>query len=225
MRCKLAMSLDGRTAMASGESQWITAPTARRDVQKLRARSDVIMTGIGTILADNPYLNLREAELGEVPRTQPTRVVVDSQLRMDEGARMLGIDGETWIFTASRKVDEHERLRSAGAKVFVVPEEHGSVSLKTMMLELGKMEVNEILVEAGATLNGALLRAELIDELVIYMAPILMGDSAKGLFELPGLGKMSQRKYLNIKDIRAIGLDWRIICQPRYNVPPAASQA
>lgn len=207
VRCKLAMSVDGRTAMASGESKWITSDAAREDVQRLRASSAAILTGIGTVLADDPALTVRVA--GAV--RQPLRVVVDSQLRMPPQARLLKEPGHTLIVTTSPDRVSSEKLVCNNVTVNVQSARQGRVNLALLMQTLAvDHEINEVLVEAGPTLNGALLNAGLIDEVIIYMAPHLMGDAARGLFHLPELHQMSQRIALDIQDIRAVGCDWRI---------------
>jgi diaminohydroxyphosphoribosylaminopyrimidine deaminase/5-amino-6-(5-phosphoribosylamino)uracil reductase len=208
VRCKLAMSLDGRTAMASGESRWVSGAAARCDVHRLRARSSAVLTGIDTVLADNPSLNVRLEEAGE-PR-QPLRVVLDSQLRMPAGARMLGLPGATRILTVAADAQKAAALAHGETAVVTLPGQNGRLDLAAVMRYLGEQHMNEIHVEAGSTLCGALLQAGLVDELVIYLAPHLMGDAARGLFHLPGLERMEQRVKLNIKDIRAVGEDWRI---------------
>ncbi len=217
VRCKLAMSLDGRTAMASGESVWITGESARRDVQRLRARSSAVLTGIGTVLADDPSLNVRlpPAELEGVepeasPR-QPVRVVLDSSLRFPEEAKMLDLPGETWIFHAHGSPEKAASLERRGARPVRFEE---GLDLPLVMEALGRSELNEVLIEAGPTLAGAALEAGVIDELVIYMAPHLMGHQARGLFHLPRLEKMADRVALKIGDIRAVGRDWRITAFP-----------
>jgi diaminohydroxyphosphoribosylaminopyrimidine deaminase/5-amino-6-(5-phosphoribosylamino)uracil reductase len=216
IRSKLAMSLDGRTAMSSGESKWITGPEARSDVQKLRARSSAIMTGIGTVLADDPLLNVRpeQAETAWYPQgqkvRQPLRVVVDSKMRMPEGARILSQE-RVLLATAQ------DKQAPQGAESIVLPEDDDIIDLTALMSVLAQREINELMVEAGGVLNGALLKARLIDELVIYMAPKIMGDMARGVFHLPGMERMSQNISLNITDIRAIGKDWRITAKPEYN--------
>ena len=207
VRCKLAMSVDGRTAMASGESKWITSDAAREDVQRLRASSAAILTGIGTVLADDPALTVRVA--GAV--RQPLRVVVDSQLRMPPQARLLKEPGHTLIVTTSPDRVSSEKLVCNNVTINVQSARQGRVNLALLMQTLAvDHEINEVLVEAGPTLNGALLNAGLIDEVIIYMAPHLMGDAARGLFHLPELHQMSQRIALDIQDIRAVGCDWRI---------------
>ncbi len=212
--CKLAMSLDGRTAMASGESKWITSQRAREDVQRLRARSSAVMTGIGTLLADDPALDVRLAELGENPR-QPLRVVLDRDLRTPAAARLLQRPGKVLIFSAGTAQGERAELIRRGAELVTVPFHPGGVDLVEVMRQLALREVNELLLEAGATLSGAMLQAGLIDELVIYLAPHLMGDQARGLFHLPGLESMQQRIPLEIREISPAGDDWRIRAVPR----------
>ena len=209
VRCKLAMSLDGRTAMASGESRWITGAAARSDVQQLRARSDAIMTGIGTVLADDPSLTVRLDELDDGFH-QPLRVILDSRLRTPPDAKLLDLPGETLIVTGADEADNEARLTRSGISVVTLPLQDGQLDLPAVLQYLGTLQVNEVHLEAGATLCGALLQAGLLDELVIYMAPHLLGDAARGLFTLPGLEQMAQRIKLSINDIRAVGDDWRI---------------
>ncbi|WJW76218.1 bifunctional diaminohydroxyphosphoribosylaminopyrimidine deaminase/5-amino-6-(5-phosphoribosylamino)uracil reductase RibD [Thiohalobacter sp. IOR34] len=212
VRCKLAMSLDGRTAMASGESQWITGDAARADVHRLRARSSAILTGIGTVLADDPSLNARLEE--GVGVKQPLRVVLDAHLAMPPTARMLSLPGETLVLTRAREPAFREALEAAGAEVMRLPGSADALDLNAVMDCLAEREVNELLVETGAVLAGTLLRAGLIDELVVYLAPHIMGDAARGLFHLPGLEAMQDRIGLEIRDVRAVGRDWRITAVP-----------
>lgn len=225
LRCKLAMSLDGRTAMASGESQWITSAAARQDVQRLRARSSAIMTGIGTVLADDPSLTVRcvERDVGVVDETallangtlrQPLRIVVDSQARLPSAARLLQSPGPVLLATT---VSVAAHLHAPQLSLLTIPLEQSQepkqqqqLDLAILMQALAGYELNEILLEAGATLSGAMLKAGLIDELVIYMAPKLMGNGARGLFDLPELVNMAQCIDIDISDIRAVGQDWRI---------------
>ncbi len=208
VRCKMAMSLDGRTAMAGGESQWITGAAARRDVHALRARSSAIMTGIDTVLADDPSLTVRLDSI-EVPR-QPLRVILDSCLRMPRAAKLLELPGETLIITGVTDAEKYVSLTRPSVRVVALPLIDGRLDLVAVLQYLGTLEMNEVHLEAGATLCGALLQAGLVDELVVYMAPHLMGDAARGLFALPGMERMQQRIELSINDIRAVGDDWRI---------------
>ncbi len=215
VRCKLAMSLDGRTAMASGESQWITGPDARRDVQRLRARSSAILVGMGTVLADNPSLIVRAEDIGEpLPPgglwRQPLRVVVDPHLSTPFDARVLDPPGRTLIATRSDDDELIKVLEKKGAEVLRFPGSADNIDLQALLRHLAELEINEILTETGATLSGSLLRAGLIDEMVIYMAPTLMGTEARGLFTLPGLDYMADRIQVEITDMRAIGRDWRM---------------
>jgi len=210
VRCKLAMSLDGRTAMGSGESRWITGAAARHDVHRLRACSSAIMTGIGTVLSDDPSLTARHGDEAVESIRQPLRVILDSRLRTPPAARLLGQPGNTLVLTAVADAEKKARLLQPGVEVVTLPLRGRRLDLPSVLHYLGTREVNEVHLEAGATLCGALLQAGLIDELVIYMAPHLMGDSARGLLALPDLVSMEQRVALSISDIRAVGEDWRI---------------
>ena len=211
VRIKLAMSLDGRTAMADGSSKWITGVAARADVQRLRARSCAVMTGIGTVLHDDPRLDVRLAmNPGEeqAPR-QPLRVVVDSQARTPISARLLGPPGEAIVVTAGTDTVREGALTAAGARLLHLPGEDGRVDLRALLEYLAAAQCNEVLIEAGAALAGAVLRAGLADELVFYVAPALLGSSARALFELP-LTTMGEKVVLHISDVSAVGDDWRI---------------
>jgi len=210
VRCKLAMSIDGRTAMASGESQWITGAAARRDVHRLRARSSAIMTGIDTVLADDPSLTARPGDDTDETIRQPLRVVLDSRLRMQPDAKLLQMPGKTLLVTGVTDTEKAARLLRKGVEIVTLPLQGQRLDLPAVLQYLGTLEMNEVHLEAGATLCGALLQAGLIDELIIYMAPHLMGDAARGLFTLPGLATMAQRVNLSVNDIRAVGDDWRI---------------
>jgi diaminohydroxyphosphoribosylaminopyrimidine deaminase/5-amino-6-(5-phosphoribosylamino)uracil reductase len=209
LRLKIAASLDGKTALNNGVSQWITGPDARRDAHRLRARSCAVLTGIGTVLADDPMLNVREVE---TPR-QPLRVVVDSGLRMPPTAKML-LEEDVLVVTASNDQARAGCLREAGAEVLVLPPLDGRVDLALMLDELGKRGINEITVEAGRGLNGALVRQGLVDEFVIYFAPLLLGDRARGMFDLPELVEMGERLELRIADVGMVGRDVRIRALP-----------
>lgn len=211
---KSAMSMDGRTAMASGESKWITGEDARRDVQQLRAESCAILTGIGTVLADDPSMNVRLSALelqqeGFVVR-QPLRAIVDTNLRTPSNAKIIASDNNCIIFHHQTDQATLSALTSAGANCLRIEAGQQSLDLESVLNELGKREVNEVLVEAGPTLTGAMLQAGLVDRLVIYMAPHLMGSDARSLFELPGLTDMKQRLELQIDELRQVGADIRI---------------
>jgi diaminohydroxyphosphoribosylaminopyrimidine deaminase/5-amino-6-(5-phosphoribosylamino)uracil reductase len=210
VRCKLAMSLDGRTAMASGESRWITGEDARRDVHRWRALSSAIMTGVGTVLADDPSLTVRLGEGETGSWRQPLRVILDTHLRTPPEARLLRLPGETLILAGIPDRQREARLEGGGVSVVTLPMNGSRLDLAAVMAYLGRMEINEVHLEAGATLSGALLAAGRVDELLVYLAPHLMGDDARGLFRLPELERMEQRIGLSISDIRAVGRDWRI---------------
>ncbi len=209
VRCKLAMSLDGRTAPASGKSQWITSQEARTDVQRLRARSSAIVTGIGTVLADDPALTVRDTA-SLPPGRQPLRGVIDSKLRMPKAARMLGLPGQTLVMTTSNDLPQWEKLTASGAEVVQITERNGHVDLPSALMYLAGLEVNEVLLEAGATLSGAMLQNGLIDEIVLYVAPIFLGDAGHGLFRLPSLDTLGERVEVDVIDMRMIGRDLRL---------------
>jgi diaminohydroxyphosphoribosylaminopyrimidine deaminase/5-amino-6-(5-phosphoribosylamino)uracil reductase len=216
IRCKMAMSLDGRTAMASGESQWITSADARKDVQRLRAESSAILTGIGTVLADDPSLNVREEAYAWIKR-QPDRVIMDSFLSMPATARMLAMPGNTYVFTAIGRQNAKQRkaIEIQGAQIIDVPLSNAKhLSIKHTLEKLGQLDYNDVLLEAGATLTGSMLQAGYVDELIVYVAPHLMGSDARGLFNMPELVSMSERIELDIKEIMSVGKDLRITANP-----------
>ncbi len=207
---KLAMSLDGRTAMASGESQWITGDASRRDVHRLRAQSSAILTGIDTVLADNPALTARvELDAGEI--IQPLRVVLDSRLRLPVNANLIDQPGNVLLLTASNDENKKAVLEKSGVCVKRVNAgPNGKLDLSECMTILGQCGVNTVMVEAGLKLNGALLQQGLVDEWVVYMAPCVMGDAARGLALLPGLEEMNDRIPMSLFDIRMVGHDLRL---------------
>jgi diaminohydroxyphosphoribosylaminopyrimidine deaminase/5-amino-6-(5-phosphoribosylamino)uracil reductase len=205
--CKMAMSLDGRTAMASGESKWITGEAARADVQRLRARSCAVVTGAGTVLADDPRLDVREAS------RQPLRVVVDSALRTPAVARVLSPPGAMLLAHATDPETKAVALQAAGAMLLRVPGEDRRVDLHALLAALADRECNEVLLESGATLAGAFAQAGLIDEYRFYMAPVLLGSSARPLMDLP-FAHMAERLALRVTAIDAVGDDWRISALP-----------
>ncbi len=212
VRLKLAASLDGAIAMTTGESQWITGDAARADVQRLRARSGAVLTGIGTVLADDPSLNVRSAEL-DTGDLQPLRVVLDSRCRMPPGAAMLSLPGATLVCCAQAGPGS-EALRESAAEVLVFPDPGGRVDTDAVLGELAKRGVNEVLVESGPVLAGHLLETGRIDELVIYQAPHMMGSQTMGLLDTPSWSSLADRATLNITDVRRVGDDTRITATP-----------
>jgi len=209
VRSKIAASLDGRTALANGVSQWITGAAARADVQRLRARSSAIMTGAGTVVSDDPSLNVRSEDLGDV--LQPLRVIVDSGLRTPPDARTLSLSGDVTVFTVAGDAAKHAPLETAGARIEVVGTmPNGRVDLDAALRRLGELEINEVLVEAGTRLNGALLQAGLIDELVVYMAGSILGRHARGMFDIQELTDMDARVEFDLVDVRRVGDDLRL---------------
>ena len=207
-RIKIAASLDGKTALNNGRSQWITGAAARRDGHHWRARACAVLTGIGTVLDDDPQLTVRDVD---TPR-QPLRVVVDSRLETPLDARVLA-GGGVVIACAVEDESRRRRLQDRGAEVIVIPNAAGKVELPALMRELGRRGINELHVEAGCKLNGSLIDAGCVDELLLYLAPQLLGDRARGMADFPELTELSQRRALAFSDVRAMGEDIRIIAR------------
>jgi diaminohydroxyphosphoribosylaminopyrimidine deaminase/5-amino-6-(5-phosphoribosylamino)uracil reductase len=219
VRCKMGMSLDGRTAMASGESQWVTGKKARGDVQRLRARSCAIISGIDSVLMDNSSLTVRIEELDlpnaqDAAAKQPLRVVLDSKLRLGRKAKILAQEMPI-LLVHNGSAENAGKLTDwpAHVELLALPAADGRINLNALLSELAKRQCNEVLVEAGATLAASFLRRGLLDEVIIYMAPKLLGSSARPLFDLP-LNTMSSALPLKISDMRAVGTDWRITATP-----------
>lgn len=210
VRVKLAMSLDGRTALASGESRWITADTARKDAQRFRARSSAIVTGVGTILADDPALNVRIPESDR----QPWRVVLDSRLRTPSDARVINREGQVLVLGTHEDARRRASLEAQSVVVEMLPEEAGRPRLTAVLERLARLEMNEVWVEAGPTLAGAFVRAGLFDELVIYVAPALLGGDALPLLQLPAIARLEDKLRLRFTDFRAVGDDLRLTLRP-----------
>ncbi|MCX7164913.1 MAG: bifunctional diaminohydroxyphosphoribosylaminopyrimidine deaminase/5-amino-6-(5-phosphoribosylamino)uracil reductase RibD [Rhodocyclales bacterium] len=205
LRLKVAASLDGKTALNNGVSQWITGPEARRDAHAWRARSCAILTGIGTVRDDNPRLTVREVQTTR----QPLRVVIDSRLETPPDAAVLE-GGNVLIAAAQDDAARSAALRARGAEILVLPNAQGKVDLADLMQELGRRGINEVLAEAGTRLNGSLLRENCVDELLIYQAPILLGDLARGMFGLTELADLAGARHLNVVERRMVGTDCRI---------------
>ena len=222
VRVKLAMSLDGRTALASGESKWISGEAAREDVQAWRARSSAVLTGVGTVLADDPRLDVRLGATGAGERRQPLRVVLDGRLRTPPSARLFTGGGEVLILTALESLDEGRAaaLSATGARVETLPAAGGRLELPAVLERLAELEANEVLVEAGATLAGEWLRLQLADEVLLYVAPKLLGSAARGLVELPALARLSDAISFTIIESQPVGADLRLRLRPA----PATSQ-
>jgi diaminohydroxyphosphoribosylaminopyrimidine deaminase/5-amino-6-(5-phosphoribosylamino)uracil reductase len=219
VRCKMGMSLDGRTAMASGESQWVTGKKARGDVQRLRARSCAIVSGIDSVLLDNSSLTVRVEELDlpnaqDAAAKQPLRVVLDSRLRLSRKAKIL-VQETPILLVHNGSAENADRLNDwpAHVELLALPANDGRINLSALLTELAKRQCNEVLVETGATLAASFLKRGLVDEIIIYMAPKLLGSNARPLFDLP-LNTMSSALPLKISDMRAVGTDWRITATP-----------
>jgi len=209
VRVKMAMSVDGRTAMESGESKWITSESARNDVHRWRGQSSAMLTGIGTVLQDNPSLTARTGM--QLNEQQPLCVVLDSKLQLSVEAKLVQSSGNVLVYTTSQDMKKINRLEQAGVKVVSIGNDKQGLDLVEVLTHLASLEVNEVMVETGATLAGSFISAGLVDELIIYMAPVLMGNQARGLFNLPFIENMSQKIQLNIKEMRQFGDDIRII--------------
>lgn len=207
VRLKIAASLDGKTALNNGASQWITGEAARQDGHRWRARSCAIVTGIGTVKSDDPQLTVRHVQTSR----QPKKIIVDSHLAISLDAKLL--QGEAVvIFTADDGNQEKKTtLEKMGVQVIVLPNTKGLVDLEKMMIMLADFGINEVLIEAGRGLNGALVSAGLVDEVIIYLAPHLLGDDAQGMLRLPELIDLQQKKALAIQDLRMVGQDIRVI--------------
>lgn len=232
VQLKMGASLDGRTAMASGESQWITSPEARRDVQRFRAESSAILSSSATVLADDPSLTVRWNELDETLRQryparqvaqlsadcpataddlrQPLRIIIDSQNRVTPQHRLVSQPGQTWL----ARLEADQQAWPDSVEQWRVPGRDGQVDLVLMMMQLAKRQVNSVWVEAGAQLAGALLQAGLVDELIVYLAPKLLGDSARGLCALPGLTQLADAPRFAFSEVRQVGPDLRVRLKP-----------
>ena len=205
IRTKIAASLDGKIALSNGKSQWITSEESRKDVQKYRARSCGILTSISTVMADNPSLNVRLDDFNDV--NQPTRIILDSNLRIVGEENVLKLPGKKYIYTL-KKDHNDPQIRSI---IRTTKEVNGRIALLDVMKDLGSDEMNEVLIEAGSVLNGALLKENLIDEIVLYLAPCFLGDKAKGMFDLPILNEMAEKYDFKINDVNQIGPDIKVI--------------
>lgn len=223
IRIKIAASVDGRTAMASGESQWITGPAAREDVQRLRARSSAVITGVGTVLADRPSYTVRpdQWERADYHRQtdsqwvrQPLRVILDRTLQTPPDVPVVSAPGHCLLVAGEQHPGRQNALESAGAEVMLLPASGSGIDLQQLLIELNRRECNEVLVECGATLAGAFVREGLFDELIVYMAPALLGSSARPLLGLPQLASMSEKVSLKWQDVRRIGDDLRLTLVP-----------
>lgn len=210
VRMKLATSLDGKTALENGASQWITGAAARQDGHRWRARACAILSGIGTVLADNPQLNVRDVETSR----QPLKVVIDSRLELPLDARLLAT-GEVLLVTVSADLEKANALRERGVEILNLPNASGNVDLPELMQELGRRGINELHVEGGYRLSGALVAAGLVDELLLYQAPCLIGDAARGMLDMPSLLSLENKQQLTIRDVRMVGADLRVLARLR----------
>jgi diaminohydroxyphosphoribosylaminopyrimidine deaminase/5-amino-6-(5-phosphoribosylamino)uracil reductase len=220
VRVKTAISLDGRTALGNGDSKWISGEVSRHDVQKWRARSAAVLTGIGTVLADNPAMNVRldnsrHGQDGQAPGRQPLRIIADSRWRTPADSRILA-DPATAIIAGTRDVAVPPELEATGVQCISLPAISGRTDLVSLLSRLAEMELNEVQVEAGACLCGALLKNRLVDELLIYQAPLLLGEGGPGPFTIGPLESMDERTHLKLLETRRLGNDWRLRLEPEY---------
>ncbi len=208
LRLKIAASLDGKTALANGQSQWITSPQARADVQYWRARSCAMLTGSGTVLVDDPQLTVRELDGQAWPHArQPLRVVLDSRLQTPPTAKIFAQAGVLMVF-ADASQERQAALQAVGASLLCLPDAHGHIDLPALLAELSARQLNEVTVEAGARLNGAWLQSGLVDEVLLYQAPVFLGDAARGMAQF-SMSDLSLRRTMKVIDLRPIGPDYR----------------
>ena len=208
VRLKVAASLDGKTALANGQSQWITGAEARKDGHAYRARSCAILTGIGTVQEDNPQLNVRDV----VTSRQPLKIIVDSNLQIPLDAKILQ-EGRVLIVCAAEHENSRKALVDKGFEVTCLPNQEGKVDLPALMKELAKRDLNEIHIESGFKLNGSMLREECVDEILIYFAASIIGHTGQGMFNLPELTDLEQRRKLRIHRVNQLGPDLRLIAR------------
>ena len=214
LRLKVAASLDGKTALNNGKSQWITAAEARADGHRWRARACAVLTGIGTVRDDDPQLTVRGVDYGSNTPRRPLKVVVDSRLEIPLSARLLD-GGPVIVAAAVADPAKVAALRELGSEVVILSNDRGKVDLAALMTELGRRGINEIHAEAGFKLNGSLLREGLVDELLLYLAPTLLGDAARGMFDLPELSDLAGRRDLRIIEVRRLGDDLCLLARPK----------
>ena len=225
VRVKWGASLDGRTALANGASQWITGSEARRDVQFWRAQSSAVLSSAQSVIADQARLNVRltAQELGiEGAVRQPVRVILDRELRLTPDLPIFDAQGDVWVYSASDDARRRVALENVGAKIIATPSDAcGKLDLRWVLANLALAEINEVWVEVGARLGGAFLAQDLVDELVIYLAPMLLGHTARPLAELPELTELTQARRWQWQDVRRVGGDVRLSL---YNPPSAPSE-
>ncbi|WP_164996132.1 bifunctional diaminohydroxyphosphoribosylaminopyrimidine deaminase/5-amino-6-(5-phosphoribosylamino)uracil reductase RibD [Proteus alimentorum] len=222
IQLKLGASLDGKTALASGESQWITSKASRRDVQNFRAQASAILTTSATVLADNPSMNVRWDELSDEIKAlypeetlrQPIRIVADSQNRVTKNHKITQIEGECWL--ARTKSQPNDWQGNVSEILLPTNGKNSGVDLVLLMMQLGKRNINTVWVESGAHFAGALLEAGLVDELIIYIAPKILGNDARGLFALSPLSSLSEAPEFTVDSLQKIGSDIRVCLKPRY---------
>ena len=212
---KVAASIDGRVALANGASQWITSEAARADVQHLRAAASAVLTGIGTVVADDPQLTVRDPSI-ELLGRMPLRIVLDSRLRTPPSSRILRAPGATLIVATDDDAARRDALTQAGADVCLLPQGRaGGVDLSALLQKLGERECNDVLVEAGPILGGRFLELGLADELVVYVAPKLLGPDGKPMFGLPRLDRLDDAVQFKVQSMESIGPDVKLVVRPQ----------
>ena len=214
VKVKIGMTIDARIALESGASQWITSAEARADVQCLRAASGAILTGVGTVIADDPALTVRDDRF-DIAGRQPLRVILDTHLRIPPSSRVFSEVGETRVFSTTDEGAAADALRAAGAIVERCPESLGGLDLKAVLQRLGEWEINDVLIEAGPTVASAFLQAGLCDELIVYVAPVIFGNSAHDAFRLPAPAGVNSANGLEFVDLRRVGPDLRLTLKPQ----------
>ncbi len=210
IRVKVAMSLDGNSALSSGESKWITSEEARLDVQRLRAEACGVLTGIGTVLSDNPMLNVRDPSLETLGR-QPHRIILDTDLRLLGDEKLFNENGQSYIFTASTNLDKRKEIEIMGAKVINCDILGSGLNLEMVLEKLANLQINELLIEAGSQLTGSFLRQGLWDELIVFLAPKIIGSNGRKALNIPSPNILADVLQLDLREESVVGRDVKLV--------------